>query len=49
MKQVVEGKSIPVFFAEAIYPAGESRQLVCPGFRPATADNWSQTLRADGD
>ena len=39
MTQVVEGKSIPGFFDEAVYPASKSRQLVCQGFRPTIADH----------
>ena len=49
MTQAVEGKTIPVFFDEAVYPTGKSRQLVCQGFQPTTAAHWSQTPEADGD
>ena len=49
MTQAVEGKSITVFFDEAVYPAVKSRQLVCQWFRPTTADHKSQTPEADGD
>ena len=48
MTQAVEEKSIPGFFDEAVYPVGKSRQPVCQGFRPTTADHWSQMPEADG-
>ena len=47
MKQAAEGKSMPGFFDEAVYPIGKSRQLVCQFFRPSTADHRSRTPKAD--
>ena len=47
--QAAETKSMPGFFDEAVYPAGKSRQLVCQGFRPTTADRRSRNPQADRD
>ena len=39
MMQAGENKSKPVFFDEAVYPTVKSRQLICNGLQPMTADH----------